>query len=129
MFKYYFFALNATLSDYLTLMDFLAKRDVEKGYVCFDHGTGMACLGIQMYEDSDLEPREILAQYACIVGDGGFDSNDELDQPFQIDNGLFLSMLSCDLIQTKNLAVERGTIAKRNGIQLQSDKIVVEKSK
>lgn len=31
MFKYYFFAFNATLSNYLTLADFLAKKDVDKG--------------------------------------------------------------------------------------------------
>ena len=29
MFKYYFFAFNATLSDYMTMVDFLAKKDVD----------------------------------------------------------------------------------------------------
>jgi hypothetical protein len=126
MFKYYFFALKATLSNYLTLSDFLSKKDVEKGFVICDHGAGMASLGLQLYKDSTLSPSILLSQYACILGDMGID-NDDLDQPFELHDGLFMSMMSCDLIQTKNLAIERRTIADQLGILLKHDKARVEK--
>ena len=51
---------------------------------------------------------------------------DDLDQPLQLEEGLFMSMLSCDLVQTKNLAGERSAIAERLGIQLETDKVRVE---
>ena len=52
--------------------------------------------------------------------------NDDLDQPFQLEDGLFMSMLSCDLVQTKNLAAERSAIAERLGILLDDNKVRVQ---
>lgn len=42
--------------------------------------------------------------YTYVVGDTGID-NDDLDQEFGLEEGLFMSMMNCDLIQTKNLAL------------------------
>jgi hypothetical protein len=125
--KYYFFALNATLSDYLTLCNFLSKGDVEKGYVVYDHRSAMVCLGLKLHGDSDLNPPKLLPQYVFLFGEGGIDDDDDLDQTFQIEDGLFLSMTSCDLVQTKNLSVERKAIAERLGIILEHDRVGVQK--
>lgn len=56
MFKYYFFAPNAALSDDMTMADFLANGDVERGFVVYDHHTRHASLGVKLHEDSDLNP-------------------------------------------------------------------------
>jgi hypothetical protein len=124
MFKYYYFAYKATLSDYLTLAEFLASKDVDKGFVVYDYRTGSACLGLVLHEDCKLDYRQLLPQYMCISGDAGID-NDELDQPFRLDDAMFMSMLSCDLVQTKNLAAERRAIADRMGVQLDDDRVRV----
>ena len=93
----------------------------------YDHRSCLACLGIQLHEDSVLNPPMLLPQFTCIFGDGRFD-NDNLDQPFQLEEGLFMSMLSCDLVQTKNLAAEQSAIAHRLRITLEQDKVRVEKA-
>jgi hypothetical protein len=124
MFRYYYFAYKATLSDYLTLAEFLASKDVDKGFVVYDRRTGSACLGFLLHEDCTLDPQRLLPQYMCISGDNGID-NDELDQAFRLDDAMFMSMLSCDIVQTKNLATERRAIAARMGVQLDDDKIRV----
>ena len=120
MFKYYFYAFGATLSDYLTMIDFLSKGDVEKGFVVYTHRTGLACLGLSLHDDTDIEPPLLLPQYTYTTGDV---VEDELDQPFQIRDALFMSMMGADLIQTKNLAVERKTFAERLGLQLEDKDI------
>ena len=107
-----YFAYKATLSDYLTLAEFLASKDIDKGFVVYDHRTCAACLGLLLQEDSNLNPQELLPQYMCLSGDTGID-NDDLDQPFKLDDTMFMSMLSCDIVQTKNLAAERR--ARANG--------------
>ena len=124
MFKYFIFSLKATLSDYLTMTDILASKDVEKGYVVYDHRTYTACLGMQLHEDSDLDPPKLLPQFICILGDTGIDT-DDLDQPFGIHDGLFMSMTSCDLVCTKNLAAERSAIAERLGVKFEDDGVWV----
>ena len=125
MFKYYIFAYNATLSDYLTMGDYLAKGDIAKGFVIYDHVSGLATLGLKLHEDSDLHPPVELSQYICRLGTGGVDGED-LDQVFQLEDGLFMAMMRCDLVQTKNLAAERAEYAKRLGIQLVEGKTRVD---
>ena len=124
MFKYFYFAYKATLSDYLTLADFLASKDVDKGFVVFDHRTCSACLGLLLHEDCKLDYQRLLPQYMCISGDTGID-NDDLDQAFRLDDAMFMSMLSCDIVQTKNLADERRAIAERMGVKLDDDRVRV----
>jgi hypothetical protein len=82
--------------------------------------------GLQLHVGSDLNPPKLLPQYAFMFGEGGID-NDDLDQPFEIQDGLFMSMVSCDLVQTKNLAADRRAIAERLEIVLGNDKVRVEK--
>ena len=122
MFKYYFLAYKATLSDYLTLADFLASKDIDKGFVAYN--THSACLGFLLHENSNLNPEEMLPQYMCLSGDTGID-NDNLDQPFGLDDAIFMSMLSCELVQTKKMAGERSAIAERLGVKLDDDRVRV----
>ena len=49
-------AKNASLSDYLTMAGFLSRKDVDKGFVVYDHRSRQASLGIHLHEDSDLNP-------------------------------------------------------------------------
>lgn len=93
MFKYYFVAFKATLCDYMTMAELLAKEDVEKGFVVYDQQKQLACFGVQLHEDGDLNI--LPTQFTCVLGDTGID-NDDLDQPFQLEEGLFMSMLSCE---------------------------------
>lgn len=125
MFTYYVFAYGATLSDYLTMADYLAKREIEKGFVVFDRVSGVATLGLKLHDDGDLHPPVELSQYTCHLGAGDIDA-DSLDQPFELQDALFMSLLRCDLIQTKNLAAERAEYAKRLGIQLVEGKTRVD---
>lgn len=78
------------------------------------------------HEDSTLDVPKFLPRYTCVLGEVGID-NDNLDQSLKLTEAMFMSMLSCDLIQTKNLAGERGGLAKRIGIALENDNVMVEK--
>jgi hypothetical protein len=119
--NYYFFALGATLSDWMTLSDLLSKKDVEKGFITYSHSTGMACLSVQLHEDSELDPKIALSQYCTYNLFGEESASDsELDQKFEIEDALFLGMdQGCDLVQTKNLALERAEIASRRGLAIE----------
>ena len=66
----------------------------------------------------------MLPQYMCLSGDTGID-NDNLDQPFGLDDTIFMSMLSCELVQTKKMAGERSAIAERLGVKLDDDRVRV----
>lgn len=46
----------------------------------------LACLGLQLHEDSALNPPTLLPQVTCLFGDVGIDS-DDLDQPIQLEEG------------------------------------------
>ena len=126
MFQYYIFACKANLSDYLTLADFMAKNDVDNGFLIMDRATHIACLGVQLDEDSDINPADMLPQHTTVMA-GVLEGDDKLDQPFGIEEGLFMSMLSCDLVQTKNLADVRSSFARRLGIKLEPDRVIVNK--
>ena len=39
MFKNYIFAFKVTLSDYLTMAEFLASKDIDKGFVAYNTHT------------------------------------------------------------------------------------------
>ena len=117
MFRYYVFAYAATLKDYLTMVDFLGRKEVEKGFCSYDRVSGMATLGLKVHDDSDLHPPVELSQYECRIDAGGVDQ-DDLDQPFELQDALFMALLRCDLVQTKNLARERAECAGRLGLQL-----------
>lgn len=76
---------------------------------------------MKLHDDSTLNP----AEYICVFGDVGID-NDALDRTFRLEDGLFMSMLSCDLVQTKNLNAARTAIAQKLHIQLDDGNVRVD---
>ena len=74
------------------------------------------CLGIRLHEDADLDPTKEMP-HTYLLGDTEIDS-DNLNQEFRLEDAMFMVMLSCDLVQTKNLATKRATIAGRLGISV-----------
>jgi hypothetical protein len=129
MTKYYFYALNATLSDWMTMSDLLSKKDVEKGFIAYSHVTGLACLAVELYEDSKLNPKITLSQYCTyefLFGENGFE--EELDQKFELEDALLLALdQGCDLVQTKNLARARAEVAAKRGLEIEESRVAVSK--
>lgn len=123
--KYYFYALNATLSDWMTLSDLLSNKDVNKGFITYSHTTGIACLAVELCKDSELNPKISLSKYCTfeyLFGEHGFE--DGLDQSFELDDALLLAMdQGCDLCQTKNLATARAEVVKKRGLIAEGVKV------
>lgn len=103
------FSFGSTLSDFLQLADLLSGKDIETGFVALCHRTGLATMGMKLFEDSDFDPFSC-TQFITVVGEtevGG------LDQEFHLEDGLYISMLTADVMLTKNLKEQKEEMAKQ----------------
>lgn len=106
------------MNDFLFMSQLLSGTDVERA-----SDSKTTTLGIQLHEDSEIIPGEILPQYKHVCADNI--DGDQLDQDFCIEQGLFMSMLQCTLVRTKNLAAQRAAFAERLGIALSKNEVYV----
>lgn len=125
MLSYYVFNHGSTLSDYLSMMEFLALEDVEKGFVAFEHKVGACLVGFTLQEDFTVKINEWLPRprFRCVTADNSLDKG--LDQDLKLTDAMFFTLASCDLIQTKNMADDRRSCAKLLGLGLDDDEAVV----
>lgn len=120
----FYFCDKATLKDYLTMAECLARPDVVAGFVSFSHSTQMAILGLRMDEDADTTGCNItLLDYPSVPLLMSYQSSDKLDQVFDIPAGLRIALLDCTLVQTKKLSKLRSAINKDYGIDMDEDKV------
>jgi hypothetical protein len=118
----FYFAEKATLKDYLTMAECLARPDVIAGFVTFSHSSQTAVLGIRMDEDAEAIGCNLL-DYPSIPLMMSYQSSDQLDQVFDIPAGLRLALLDFTLCQTKKLSKLRSSLVKEYGMDIDEDKL------
>lgn len=117
-------AANVTLSDYVTMVEFMAKDFVAEAFTVYNHtqGTMQMCFLISEGKEIDVQT-DWFPLYAVNYFD---DNSGALDQPLSLEGCMLISMSGCDLIHTKNLRNTRSRIATRLTLTLPDEAVVVE---
>lgn len=120
----FYFADRATLRDVLTMVDVLSRSDVDAGFVCFSRSSGLATLALRFHEDTDINNfcNVDLLGYPSVPLLTSIQSNERLDQVFDVPAALRLAMLDFDFLQTKKISKLRQLISDEYGIDINPDK-------
>ena len=120
----FYFADRATLRDVLTMVDVLSRSDIDAGFVSFSRSSGLATLALRFHEDADINNfcTVDLLGYASVPLLTSIQSNEKLDQVFDVPAALRLAMLDFDFLQTKKISKLRHLIATEYGIEIDTDK-------
>ena len=114
---------NATLSDYMAMMDFMQREFVTEAFTVFSQSSKRMQMCSLIHEDEEVDVKSWFSKYVVDYFD---DRAAELDQPLTIEACMLLSMSEADLIHTKNLRNTRSRLCDRLGITLPALSVVVE---
>lgn len=97
-------SLCATLSDYVTMVEFMQHESVTEAFVACDHRRNLLQLCCLMHEDEEVNMKSWFPSYAIQE----FDNDTvELDQPLSIEGCVLISTSNSSLVHAKNLANTR----------------------
>ena len=109
--------LCATLSDYITMVEFMRREFVTEAFVVYDHKQSHLQLCCLINKDEEVNSASHWFPNNYIIQE--FDDDiAELDQPLSIESCMLISITNSDLIHTKNLKNTRSRLCERLGLTI-----------
>ena len=109
--------LCATLSDYITMVEFMQREFVTEAFVVYDHKRGYLQLCCLINEDEEVNSASHWFPNNYNIQE--FDDDiAELDQPLSIESCMLISIANSDLIHTKNLKNTRSCLCECLGLTI-----------